>query len=149
MWKQAHFTRKSLFKSLGAKFCNNLFSIFHVWKFSFHQYINTRIIVRARAVVSLLSYKDSLWFHPVRALFLSTIIAWNQRNNIWSLYDYQEMIYDPSMITESHTSICHKSFTIYVFVNFYSVCLHLVISQKTLTENSFAKLDTKWKGKSE
>ena len=70
----------------------------------------------ARVEVSLISYKDQIWFHTVHAWFFSTILVWNQKNHIWSLYDYQEIIYDPSTNTKNHSSISWKSPTIFVFL---------------------------------
>ena len=74
-----------------------------------------------RVEVSLISYKDHIWFHTVHTWFLSTILVWKQRNHIWSWYDYQEITYDPRTNTKNHTSIFRKSFTLYVFFCFYSV----------------------------
>ena len=81
------------------------------------------IISTTRVEVSLISYKDHIWFHTVHTWFLSTILVWNQRNHIWSLHDYQEIIYDPSTNTKNHT-LFWKSLNIYVF-SFYSVGHHL------------------------
>ena len=45
----------------------------------------------SRVEISLISYKDHIWFHTVHTRFLSTILLWNPRN-VWSLYDYKEII---------------------------------------------------------
>ena len=110
------------------------------------------IVKTTRVEVSLISYKDHIWFHNVHTWFLSTIPVWNQRHHIRSLYDYQEIIYDPSTNTKNHTSIYWKSVIIYVF-GFYSVGHHLYDSPashcdpprsaKTLQYNINCNLGTK------
>ena len=79
----------------------------------------------SRVEVSLISYKDHIWFHTVHTWFLSTILVWNQKNHIWSLYDYQEIIYDPSTSTKNHTSIFWKSLAIYIFLFLFGWAYHI------------------------
>ena len=50
-----------------------------------------------REEVSLISYKDPIWFQTGHTRFLSTILVWNQKNHKRSLYDIQVLINDSSM----------------------------------------------------
>ena len=78
----------------------------------------------SRVKVSLISYKDHIWFHTVHTWFLSTILAWNK-----------EIIFDPCMITKKSYMILvwipriihlfFKNLWPFVFFCFYSVGHHL------------------------